>query len=353
MTVLIIGGTGFISSRLALRLSGQGHTVSVLSRGKRAPAVSAVPGIRYLVGNRKDEAVLASAAREHFDAVYDMIAYFPEESAASVRAFRGSVGRFVHCSTVSVYMVSDAVRCPITEDQDNLPLMKFHDRNPFGMDYGIKKRECERILWDAHHERDFPVTILRPTYVSGPRDPVRRDWFWIERILDGKPLLVPGSGDIAFQQVYVEDVVNAFASVLDRPASIGNAYNVAGEEARSLNDYLDDLCSILGRQPERIHVDQRVFDQLPFSTCPGEHVFPFNTIWTAIFSLSKTREHLAYRSTPFRRWMGETIEYFTRQGTGHSAGYEQRPREVAFALSWKKLYSVLLGKAGSLSADPQ
>ena len=347
MNVLIIGGTGFISSRLALQLITRGNDVTILTRGKSEPDHAHSGSVRRLVGDRHDEAFLSSAASRHFDAVYDMIAYLPEESASAIKAFRGKIGRFIHCSTISVYMVSDQVRCPISEDQDTLPLMTFNDRNPFGMEYGIKKRQCERLLWDAHDERDFRVTILRPTYVSGPGDPVRRDFFWIERILDGGPLLIPGSGDIAFQQVYVEDVANAFASVLSEPASVGNAFNVVGEEVRSLNEYLDDVCGMLGKCPERVHVNQRVFDRLPFSKCPGEHVFPFNTLWTAVFSLEKTRSVLGYRSTPFRKWMGETIEYFTREHKGHSAGYADRRHEVTFALAWKKHFDELAGKAGS------
>jgi nucleoside-diphosphate-sugar epimerase len=72
--------------------------------------------------------------------------------------------------------------------------MEYNPRNPFGMDYGINKRRCEEVIWESYSKSGLPVTVIRPTFVCGPEDPARRDYFWIERILDGKPLLVPGSG---------------------------------------------------------------------------------------------------------------------------------------------------------------
>jgi nucleoside-diphosphate-sugar epimerase len=292
--------------------------------------------VKVIFGDRNQESSLRKAIEKTtFDVVFDMVAYEVEQSAAAVKVFRGKVGRFIHCSTISVYMVSNDVQCPITEDQDKTPLMAYFGRNPFGMEYGIKKRQCEEILWAAHDEKKFPVSVLRPTYVSGPGDPVKRDFFWIERILDGGPLLVPGSGDFAFQSVYVNDVADAFASLLTFEHSIGEAYNVVGEEIFSLNDYIRALCRMLGKSPELVHVSQDVFDALLFSTSPEGDVFPFNTRRTAVFSLDRIKNDLSYRSVPFTMWMPKTIDWFTSTFTGHSNGYQRRREELEFIRQWK------------------
>jgi nucleoside-diphosphate-sugar epimerase len=326
MDILIIGGTGFISRCLARQLLERGERVTLLTRGRMQPDSRA----ESLVADRTRPGDLARAVGERmFDVVYDLIAYRPEESAESATVFTGRTGRFIHCSTVSVYMVSDKVECPITEDQDRAPVMPFWDRNPFGMDYGIRKRLCEDVLWARHDHRDFPVTMLRPTYVSGPADPAGRDFFWIERILDGGPLLVPGTGAFRFQQAYVEDVARAFISVMEKPASIGQAYNVAGEEEFTTNEYIESLCRLLGRNPEIVHLDQARFDGLPISTSPSGDVFPFNPRRDAVFSLDKAKRHLGFRSTPFENWMAQTIRWWKNAPHGHSNGYERRSEELA------------------------
>ncbi len=336
MKILIIGGTGFISSRLVQQLLDSGYHVTTFTRGNVKSQLAKTEKLERCYGDRTNEADLRQALqRRTFDAVYDMVAYEPEESQLAVKVFHGKVGRFIHCSTISVYMISNEIQCPITEDQDKTPLMEFWRRHPFGMDYGIKKRQCEEVLWKAHDEKLFPVSMLRPTFVSGPHDPAKRDFFWIERILDGKPLLIPGSGDFAFQQVYVEDVARAFAALLNFSVSVGQAYNVATEEIFSLNDYLQALGKLLNRHPEFVHVDQEIFDRLPFSTHAHGDVFPFNTRRTAIFSLDKIKDELLYTATPFNEWMPTTIDWFTKAYRGHSIGYEWRQEELAFIERWK------------------
>ncbi|HAL55803.1 MAG TPA: hypothetical protein DCP63_04820 [Bacteroidetes bacterium] len=337
MKVLVIGGTGFISSRVVRRLLDAHHLVTVLTRGLSPYPINHHPGLTTLVADRHHESALRDAlGNRTFDAVYDMVAYRGEEARSAVKIFRGRVGRFIHCSTISVYMISHDVQPPVTEDQDHGAVMEFFPRNPFGMTYGIDKRECERVLWDAHDEKTFPVSMLRPAYVCGPGDPSKRDYFWIERILDGGPLLVPGSGDCVFQSVYIEDVAWAFVRLLETPLSIGQAYNVAGKEIFSLKDYLFTLGHLLGRKPEVVHIDQEVFDALPFSLSPNGDVFTFNSRRTAIVSLEKITQDLNFRPTPFLEWMPRTVDWFVNEQSGHSVGYERRGEELEFIRRWRE-----------------
>jgi len=329
MRILVIGGSGFISSQLVRMLAERGHAVTAFTRGKSGVDPFLQKSVTWIHGDRDVRNDLESLARvSTYDVVYDMIAYEAAQSQEVARVFRGRIGRFIHCSTVSVYMVAEKVQCPITEDQDRGPLMPSFPRNPFGMDYGIKKRECERVLWDAHDERLFPVSMLRPIYVSGPGDPASRDWFWVERILDGGPLLVPGSGDIAFQQVFVDDVVAMFTELLERPQAVGKAYNVAGEEIFTLNDYLHVLGELVGRQVTLAHLDQAKFDALDFSMSPEGDVFTFNVRRTAVFSLDRIKRDLGYRPTPFRDHMKRTIDWWTAVPRAHSNGYSRRAEEI-------------------------
>ena len=328
MKILILGGSGFISGALARRLVSDAHAVTAVTRGTRRVDAGWAAQVEWISANRGDEAALSAAVRGRaFDVVYDMIAYRPEESQIAVRVFKGSTGRFIHCSTISVYMVSAMVQCPVTEEQDHLPLMRHWPRNPFGMEYGILKRACEDVVWTHHNQETFPVTVVRPTYVSGPGDPAMRDWFWIQRLLDGGPLLVPGSGDHAFQQVYVEDVAATCAQLLGVPESMGKAYNVASREIFSLNEYLHAMGQLLNRMPELVHIGQEAFDRHPISTCPDGDVFPFNVRRTAVFSLDRITRECGYISTPWEHWMADTIRWWCAQHRD-SHGWVRRQDEL-------------------------
>lgn len=328
MKVFIIGGTGFISGRIVDLLLERGHNVTIFTRGRSERPFAR--SIEHLAGDRTSAASVSEAVRGRtFDAIVDMVAYDAADSRAAIEGLRGATGRFIQCSTISVYMVSDEPRCPITEDQDQLPVMEDWPRNPFGMDYGLGKRACEEVLWEAHDRGDFAVTALRPTFVSGPEDKTARDYFWIQRLLDGGPLLVPGSGDHAFQQVYVDDAARAFADAVEEDAAAGKAYNVVGEDIYSLNEYIRRTAALLDREVDLVHVEQSLFDGLPLSSHPRGDVFPFNTRRTAIFSLERIKRDLDYRSTPFEQWMQSTVAWYLDHFDADSLGYERRDEELA------------------------
>lgn len=340
MKVLVIGGTGFISSKLVEVLVQRNHSVSILNRGKSKNIFENDKRIKIFYGDRNDKGILRGiTSAKKYDAVYDMIAYEPADSINAFEAFKGIIGRFIHCSTVSVYMISNEVQCPITEDKYNGEIMPYFARNPFGMDYGIKKRECENYLWNVHDEKLFPVTTIRPPYVCGPGDPAKRDFFWIERIMDGGPLLVPCSGHFATQTVFVDDLARAFADLLEYPGTIGNSFNVASEEIFSLNDYLIKLSALLKKEIGIVHMDQNVFDKLPISFSNSGDVFTFNTRRTAVFSIDKIKSATNFSSTPFDVWMPRTIDWFLNSYNGNSVGYEKRMDEIKIAADWKMNYS--------------
>lgn len=336
MNILIIGGTGFISGNLARELYEKGHKITLLNRGKTKTELVKNEELNFIYADRNDKHVLSDViSKNKFDVVYDMVAFSEKDTQTAVDVFKGKIGRFIHCSTISVYMLAKEVKIPVTEDQINLPLMGTFLRSPFGWDYGINKMKCENVLWQNYDKKIFPVTMLRPTYVGGPNDPAKRDFFWIERILDGKPLLVPGKGNFKFQQVYVKDVVDAFCKVIETDKSIGEAYNVAGEEVFTLDNYLMKLMQLLNKKVELYHIDMDTFDKLDFSYSNEGDVFTFNTRRDAVFSLDKIKNHLNYKSTPFEEYMQTTIDWFLKEYNGHSFGYTKRDEEINFINSLK------------------
>ena len=103
MKVLIIGGTGLISTAITRFLVERGDDVTIYNRGKQKAEIPET--VRRILGDRKDyeafEAQIVDAGT--FDCVIDMIGFIPEETESAVRAFRGRTGQFIFCSTIDVY----------------------------------------------------------------------------------------------------------------------------------------------------------------------------------------------------------------------------------------------------------
>ena len=61
MRILIVGGTGFLSSALVAENLAAGHEVTIVTRGRRP--VAAVPAVQQIVADRADQAAFRAAVR--------------------------------------------------------------------------------------------------------------------------------------------------------------------------------------------------------------------------------------------------------------------------------------------------
>ena len=98
MDILLIGGTGVISSAVAEHATELGHRVTLLNRG--ASTVRPAPdGTEVLHADIRDPGSTAEVLTgREFDAVADFISFVPEQLAASMNLFRGRTGQYVFIS---------------------------------------------------------------------------------------------------------------------------------------------------------------------------------------------------------------------------------------------------------------
>src|SRR5207253_1577901 len=75
-----------------------------------------------------------------------------------------------------------------------LPLGEETPRSLYWGEYAKHKIEGEDAVLERHRRRGLPVTIVRPTHVYGPLNTRNNETFFFDRILRGRPVLVPGAG---------------------------------------------------------------------------------------------------------------------------------------------------------------
>ena len=185
MKILLIGGTGTISSAITRQLAASGHDLWLLNRGNRKNEVPA--NVKQIIADIDDEQkVLAGFAGETFDAVCEFIGFVPAQVERDIRLFSGRTRQYVYISSASAYN-KPAASHVITE---GTTLANPH------WEYSRNKIACEELLMKAYREQGFPVTIVRPSHtycergvpvsVHGPKG----SWQVLKRMLEGKPVLV-------------------------------------------------------------------------------------------------------------------------------------------------------------------
>jgi len=250
MDVLVIGGTGIISTGITEQLSHTHHDVTLYNRGETD--VSVPDGVEQVHGDREaiDQFEADMAALDP-TAVIDMRCFTPEETRSAIRAFP-DVERYVFCSTVAVY----------DHPVESYPITETAERKAAGENYGEAKAECERIFERAHEEHDFPVVTLRPGHTygeGGNRGGLCYSLGWeqtafVDRLRRGLPIVVHDSGTSLWASCHRDDVAAAFVAALDR-GETGEHYQVATEESHVWDNYLQAAArAIDAPEPDIVHV---------------------------------------------------------------------------------------------------
>ena len=262
MKVLILGGTGLISTATTREFLTRGDDVTLYNRGKTPARFPA--GAKVIVGDRNDFGGFEKQMAEqgNYDCVIDMICFTKAQAESDIRAFQGKTGHFIFCSTVNVY----------TKPAPSYPVREDFPRVPIDDDYGTKKVECEDTFLAAQAHGVFPVTILRPAQTYGEGGVLIHTFGWsttyIDRIRKGKPIIVHGDGNSLWNPCHVDDVGHAFVAAAGNSMAFGKAYNTTGEEVITWNQYSERVAIALGApSPKIVHIPTDLLVKLSPERC--------------------------------------------------------------------------------------
>ena len=210
MKILVMGGTRFVGKPLVARLQAQGHQLTLFTRG-----TNAVPeGVKHLRGDRSNDEDLAALQGQRYDVIVDSSGRKLDDSRRVLAITGAPSHRFVYVSSAGVYAASEL--WPLTEASPTDPQSRH-----------AGKADTETWL----RSEGIPFTSFRPTYIYGPGNynPIER-WFF-DRILNDRPVPLPGDGSTITQLGHVEDLAEAMARCLDVETSANRIYNCSGARA--------------------------------------------------------------------------------------------------------------------------
>jgi nucleoside-diphosphate-sugar epimerase len=251
MKALFIGGTGVISSACAQLALAQGVDLFLLNRGQ-STARPAPPGAGVLHGDIRNPASVTAALRGHtFDAVVDWIAFTPEHVQADIDLFRGRTGQFIFISSASAYQTPPA-SLPITESTilDN----SFWE-------YSRQKIACEELLVRAYREQKFPMTIVRPSHTyDATKSPLLGGYTSLQRMKQGKPVLVHGDGTSLWTLTHHRDFAKGFVPLLGNPRALGEAFHITSDEWLTWNQIYQMMAAAMGVEPTLVHAPSELIN---------------------------------------------------------------------------------------------
>ena len=102
MKILMIGGTGTISSAITRQLAAAGHDLWLLNRGNRKDEVP--ENVKQVIADIDDEeTVIRQLGDDTFDAVCEFIGFLPSQVERDIRLFSSRTRQYVYISSASAY----------------------------------------------------------------------------------------------------------------------------------------------------------------------------------------------------------------------------------------------------------
>lgn len=300
LKVLIIGGTGNISSSVSRLAVEKGCSLTILNRGNREK----IEGAEHLTADVTDEKSIRKAiAGRSWDVVADFIAFNADDAARDISVFSGRTGQFMFISSASCY-AKPVTSYPITE---SVPL-----NNPYS-DYAKNKIAAERTFMRAFEEDGFPVTIVRPSHTYATRFPFPvgngGEYTIVDRIRRGLPIISPGDGTSLWTVTHSDDFAKGFTGLFALTKAIGNAYHITSDEVLTWNMIFQEVGKAVGMEPEIIHAPSDVIAKEDPSAVAG---LIGDKQWSLIFDNSKIKNAVpGYVATiPFSIGIRRTISWF-------------------------------------------
>jgi len=243
---LVIGGTSLIGRPLVQALLDRGDSVTVMHRSPGTPFGDRVDEVH---ADRNDPAaVMGQVGNRRYDFVFDNV--YDWERGTTADQVLGTVGaishddlqRYVFVSSVAAYPEGG----PFDEDADLRP-----SSDP--LEYGVHKAETERELFRLAKEEGFPVATTRPAFVYGAHNPFPREAFFWDRLVAGRPIIMPGDGTRTMQWVRADDIATASIRAATLEAGRGAAFNLAGDPLTQ-NEFVRTLARVAGVEADLVHV---------------------------------------------------------------------------------------------------
>lgn len=322
--VLLTGANGFVGSHICETLQSAGFDVRALVR-----QTSDLTNIKHLnlelvYGDLNDPDSLPAAIEGadviinnagvtkalHSD-IFDRVnAVGTENILKATERSNGDIERFIQISSTAASGPAPS-KVPINENHPPRPLTA----------YGKSKLAGEKAVL-AFRDK-FPVTVLRPSAIYGPRDKEMLSFF---KAVSFRLKPTFGTGECYINFTYVKDLAQAVARALTVDSPSGGVYFVAEKRSYSYSEAGDIISEALGIKALDLHVPATV---LRFAGKISEAAARWRNK-ASIFSADKALEisqkywlvdtsriekELGFVSpTSFRDGVVETVDWYRRHG---------------------------------------
>lgn len=312
VSCLVLGGSGFIGSRLVTTLAEDGYVVRSFDRLDPRPEVARLAQVEFMKGDIQNDEQLHRAVAGSDICFHLASTTVPKDSnddpafdltsnvVATVRLLDAcrdnQVAKVVFLSSGGT-VYGSALYSPIPEGHPTDPLCS----------YGIGRLSIEKYLYLYRRLHGLDYCILRAANPYGPGQKTETGQgaiaVFLGRILNRQTIEIWGDGSVVRDFIYIDDLVRALVASI-RYQGEPHIINIGSGQGCSLNDLLGELSTTTGRRHSVSYLPSRSFD------------VPLN-----VLDISVARDSLAWAPTiGLREGLQRTWKWLVDQAAADTGG---------------------------------
>jgi nucleoside-diphosphate-sugar epimerase len=249
MNVLIIGGTGILSTDVCSLAINKGYNVYILNRGRRTYALNGQASlIKCDIRNESIEQIRSKLEGNRYDVVVDFLTFNPQQMERTLEFIKDLCGQYIFISSATAY---------IKKSEDEI----ITENTPIGnpkWDYAYQKSLSEEFLKENYKKYVNHWSVVRPyvTYNETriPYAIVADGYYWafINRVNIGKPIVLWDSGSAKCTITNSKDFAVGVVGLFGNAKAYEEAFHVTSDERLTWKKVLDLTLTANGKQAEVI-----------------------------------------------------------------------------------------------------
>lgn len=232
MKILLIGGTGILSSDIRDLAIQKGMDVYILNRGLNNKEIID-KRIKIIIGNIRNKNEIKDKIKDlYFDVVVDFLSFNIEQLKNTLNIFYKKCDQYIFISSATAYNKTSE---RIKED--------FELKNE-KWKYSQDKIECEEFLKKNYEENGQKYTIVRP-YVTYSNKripfaiiPANAQWSLVNRILNHKPIVLWDDGQAICTLTYTKDFAVGIVGLFKNEKAYQEAFHITTDYTLSWKEAL-------------------------------------------------------------------------------------------------------------------
>lgn len=268
LKVLVTGASGFLGRRLVEILIQRGYRVRALVRKLSNIEKLKTLDVEIFFGDVGGIESLKPAF-EGIDVVVhaaaDTAGKKDEGDISTIKGTRNvadlcreyKINKLIYISSCSVYGVADYNNGDIVTEESSME--RFPEKRGY---YSEAKLKAEQIIIEAMGKDGLPAVCLRPGTYFGPGVDIYTPMMGLS--FGTKLFMIIGNGKFVLPLIYIDNLVDAIITAIEKDEGIGKIYNVVDSDVVTKQDYVDNFLKKIYPRAKFFYVPCSIFYSLVY-----------------------------------------------------------------------------------------